>query len=89
MINKRTALFLLSQYGDAFIDFTNRKRESILATIDFNNKYIRSIKRTQRFPLKGNILIFDWTNNQFDAIPLKDIRVISPLSTLLGNKRDG
>lgn len=88
MINKKTALFLLNQYGDSVIDFMDRRRESIVGTVEFNNKYIKSIRRTQRFPLKGNILIFDWTNNKFDAIPLRDIRVISPLSAILGNKRD-
>ena len=39
--------------------------------------------------LKGNILVFNWTDNEFAALPIKDIKHISPLSTVLGNKRDG
>jgi len=89
MINKKKALFLLTEYGDATIDFMDRRKESVVCTTDFNNKHIRSIRRTQRFPLKGNILVFNWTDNQFAAIPIKDIRNITPLSTVLGNKRDG
>lgn len=88
MINKKKALFLLAEYGDAVVDFVGRK-ESIVCTTDFDNLYIRSIRRDQRFPLKGNILVFDWTNNIFAALPIKDIRNISPLSSVLGNKRDG
>jgi len=90
MINKKKALFLLQEYGDAIIDFVGHvHKPSIVVTADFKNKYIQSIRRTQRFTLKGNILVFDWTNNQFIAIPIKEIKSISPLSTVLGNKRDG
>ena len=89
MINKKKALFLLSEYGDAVVDFTDRRKESIVCTTDFDNKYIQSIKRTQRFPLKGNILVFNWTDNEFAALPIKSIKNISPLSNVLGNKKNG
>lgn len=94
MINKKKALYLLSEYGDAIIDFfyippPNGPMDSVVVTTDFNNSYIRSINRTQRFSLKGNILVFNWTDNKFDAIPIKYIKNITPLSTILGNKRDG
>lgn len=88
MINKRKVLSLLEQYGDAVIEFY-KGREPVLCTTDFDNKYIRSIRRTQKFQLKGSILVFNWTDNEFAAIPVKDIRSIIPLSNILGNKKDG
>lgn len=88
MINKKKALYLLQEYGDAVIDFSDRHKASIVVTTDFNNKYIKSIKRTKRFTLKGNILLFDWTNNEFIAVSTREIRTISPLATILGNQRD-
>lgn len=89
MINKKKALFLLSEYGDAVVDFVDRRKDSIVCTTDFDNKYIRNIRRTNRFPLKGNILVFNWTDNEFAALPIKLIRSITPLSTVLGNKKNG
>lgn len=88
MINKKRALYLLNEYGDAIVDFVGRK-DSIVVTSDFNNKYIRSIKRTQRFSLKGNILVFSWTDNEFTILPIKEVRNITPLANVLGNTRDG
>lgn len=88
MINKKKALFLLQEYGDAIIDFTDIRKPSIVVTSDFKNKHIQGIRRTQRFTLKGNILVFNWTDNEFMAIPTKEIRTITPLSSVLGNKRD-
>lgn len=90
MINKKKALFLFDMYGDAVVDFVGRTAaSSIVCTTDFNNKYIKSIKRSKRFSLKGNILVFDWTNNEFSALAVKDIKSITALSTILGNKKDG
>lgn len=84
MINKKKALFLLQEYGDSVVDFT-AGIAPIVCTTDFNNKYIRSIKKTKRFSLKGSILVFDWTNNCFSALEMKDIKKISPLSSILNN----
>jgi len=93
MINKKFLIKMMSNYGDFIIDFQNKvvngewvNREPICATTDFSTKYIRNIRRTERFPFKGNILVFNWTDNKFEAIPLKTIKGISPLSSILKNK---
>lgn len=87
MINKKRAINMMRDFSDFIIDFSN-KRESIAATIDFDNKYIRSIRRYKNFQFKGNILIFNWTDNDFEAIPIKDIARITPLSSILDNIKD-
>lgn len=84
-MNKRKALKMLTEYGDAILEFNNYA-PSVCCTIDFSNKYIRSIRRTKRFDLKGNILVFNWTSNEFDAIDVNTIKTITPLSKLLDNK---
>lgn len=87
-MNKKKALFLLTEFGDAVLEFNNNS-EPCLVTTDFSEPYIRSIRRTEKFPLKGNILLFNWTDNKFAAIPTNTIKNIIPLSTILRNKRDG
>jgi hypothetical protein len=84
MINKRNAIFMLKNFGDAIIDFKDR-REPILCTIDFNNKYIRMERREARQKLKGGILVFDWTNYKYDIIKVSDIYSITALSEVLQN----
>lgn len=88
MINKNYLIKTMKAYGDFVIDFYGDRigEQSICATIDFDNKYIRSIRRTERFSFKGNILVFDWTNNKFDAIPLNKIKKVTPLASILQNK---
>lgn len=88
MINKRKAVHLFREFGDAVVEFTN-KTPPALCTTDFNNKYIKKIKRKKIFPLKGNILVFNWTENEFQAIPTKYIKKLTPLNSILGNKKDG
>lgn len=84
MINKRNAIFMIKNFGDAIIDFKDR-RESILCTIDFNNKYIKKEKRDIKQSLKGGILIFDWTNYKYDVIRVNEIYSITALSDILQN----
>jgi hypothetical protein len=88
MINKKYIIKTMNVYGDFIIDFLDdyTRENSICATIDFSNKYIRSIRRTERFSFKGNILVFDWTNNCFKPIPIRNIKKVTPLSTILNNK---
>jgi len=88
MLNKRQIVALFRQFGDAVVEFTDGA-EPALCTTDFKNKYIKSIRRTERFSLKGNILLFNWTDNEFQAIPVKRIKNLIPLSSILENKRDG
>ena len=84
MIGKKYAIELLKRNGDSIIELTNG--EAILATTNFDNKYIRRIRRTKKFSLKGCILLFDWTNNKHDAINVRDIKKITPLSSILQNE---
>jgi len=85
MINKNTAIKLLRTFNDAIISFNNN-REPICATTDFRNKYIRQVRRTERFSLKGRILIFNWTDFKFEAIDINTLINIAPLSGVLNNK---
>ena len=85
MINKNTAIKLMNNFGDFIIDFNNG-RQPIAATLDFKNKYIRRVKRTKRFVLKGKILLFNWTDYDFEAISTDIIKNITPLSSILENK---
>jgi hypothetical protein len=84
MINKRNAISMLKNFGDAIIDFRDR-RDPILCTIEFNNKYIRREKRDIKQSLKGGILVFDWTNYKYDIIKVNDIYSITALSDILQN----
>ena len=84
-MNKKLVVHLLRKYGDAMVSLVTG--DHILVTIDFSNKYIRRVRRAERFPsLKGKILWFDWTNYKFDAVDVKDIVEIKPLSDILKNK---
>lgn len=85
MINKRKAITQMNEYGDFIVDFVYDIKDPVCCTTDFKNKYIRSIRRTKRFQFKGNILVFNWTDNEFQAIPIKDIKRITPLSNILNN----
>lgn len=84
MVNKRVALRQLNEYGDAIVDFVGGK-EPVLVTTDFSTPYIRKVRRMERFQLKGKILVFDWTNDKFDALGAKEIKYITPLAKVLNN----
>lgn len=85
MIGKKLAITLLRKNGDSIIEMKNF--EAFLATTDFSNKYIRRVRRTERFnSLKGKILLFNWTDYKFNAIDVKDIFKITPLSSILQNE---
>jgi len=88
MIHKKKAIYKLREFGDAIITIIGEtgKRE-IAATIDFDNKYIKSIRKYKRFQFKGNILVFNWTDNIFEAIPTRTIVNIEPMSGILNNVR--
>ncbi len=86
MINKRAAIKLMVEYGDFIIDYMYGRLEPVVCTTDFKNKYIKNIRRNKRFNLKGCILVFNWTDNEFQAIPTSDIFKVTPLSSILNNK---
>lgn len=85
MTNKNVAIRLMQTFGDFIVDFNNG-RESVVATTDFKNKYIKRVRRTERFVLKGKILLFNWSDYIFEAIDTNIIRNITPLSAILNNK---
>lgn len=85
MIGKKAAIALLVKNGDSLVEM--RHGEDFVGTTDFSNKYIRRVRRTERFnSLKGKILIFNWTAYKFDAIDVKNIFRITPLSSILQNE---
>jgi hypothetical protein len=85
MIGKKQAIFLLNKNGDSIIEM--KDFSEFACTLDFSNKYIRKVRRTERFKsLKGKILLFNWTDYKFNAINVKDIFRITPLSNILNNK---
>ena len=84
-IGKKLAITLLRTNGDSLVEVVNG--EPFLATTDFSNKYIRRVRRTHRFDsLRGKILLFNWTDYEFNAINTRDIFRITPLSTILKNE---
>lgn len=84
-IGKKLAISLLKKNGDSLIEVVGG--EPFLATTDFSNKYIRRVRRTHRFDsLRGKILLFNWTDYEFNAINTRDIFRITPLSTILKNE---
>ncbi|RLF44139.1 MAG: hypothetical protein DRN17_05025 [Thermoplasmata archaeon] len=85
-IGKKLAISLLRKNGDSLIELIG-EHDGFLCTTDFSNKYIRRVRRTHRFDsLKGKILLFNWTDYEFNAINTRDIFKITPLSTILKNE---
>ena len=81
-MNKFQIVKQLRNNGDSVLTLKN---ESILATIDFAERYIKR-KRAQRFKIqKDYILLFSWTDNKFRNIKIYDIKQITPLSAILNN----
>lgn len=84
-MNKFQVVKQMRNNGDSIINLGGGK-ESILATLDFSEKYIRK-QRSQRFTiLKDCILLFSWTDNRFKNIKVTDIKSVLPLSKILNNQ---
>jgi len=81
-MNKNVVLSSLRKSGDAVITVAGK---NILATIDFDNKYIKSKRRQFVKFTRDNILVFNWTDNKFDLLNAKDIKYINPLQKVLNN----
>jgi hypothetical protein len=85
-MNKFQVLKALRANGDSTVDFKNAP--SVVATIDFSEKYIRA-KRYGRFDIKKNhILMFSWTDDKFISIEADTIKAVKALSLTLANKGD-
>lgn len=83
-MNKKYALTKLYDFGDSMVNM--RDGRSFLATTDFSNKYIRKIRRQRVTDLKGKIIIFNWTDNKYEAVLSHDIAFMTPLAKILNNK---
>lgn len=85
-MNKRYALHKLYEFGDAFLSMKDGR--SFLATTDFKNKYIRRIRRNRNDSkdLKGKLIVFNWTDNVYEAIYSNDIIYMTPLGKVLNNE---
>lgn len=87
-MNKGKAIYILRKCGDGIVEFKGDK-EPILATIDFNNKYIKRKRNFKRYTLEdGMVLLFDWSNNEFLMVEAEMITHITPLAKILNNKRE-
>ena len=82
-MNKFQIVNQLRNNGDSIVTLSNGN--SIGATLEFGEKYIRKL-RSQRFTIqKDCILLFSWTDNAFKNIKVADIRSITPLAKMLNN----
>ena len=71
--------------GDSTL--TLKGEPDIVATIDFDNRYIKR-KKYGRYPISKNaILMFSWTDDKFRNIDIEVIKSIKPLSETLNNVR--
>ena len=82
-MTKNKVLYLLREFEDAVVDI--KGSTSIVCTTNFKTKYIKQIRRTEKFSLKDNVLVFSWTDNKFAALPVRSIIKVAPLSSLLRN----
>ena len=86
-MNKFQVLNLMRTNGDSVLTLLGDS--DIVATTDFSNKYIKK-KKFGKFTIqKDCILLYSWTDDKFRNIEFKKIKVIKPLSSILGNIRDG
>lgn len=83
-MNKRYTLHKLFEFGDAVIHMKNGR--DFLATIDFNNNYIKKVKRPKFGNLKRKVLVFNYTDWCFESIVSDDIVYITPLANILKNE---
>lgn len=83
-MNKFEIVKKLRANGDSIITVKG-KDDGKLVTTNFAEPYIKS-KRAKRFTIqKDSILLFSWTDDKFENIKVRDIRTITPLSSILKN----
>lgn len=84
-MNKFHILKMMNYNGDSAL--TLKGEPAIVATIDFDNKYIKR-KKYGRYPINKNaILLFSWTDDKFRNVDIDTIKNIQPLSDILKNVR--
>lgn len=86
-MNKFQVLKLMEANGDSTL--TLRGEPDIVATIDFQERYIKR-KRYGKYPIeKQSVLVFSWTDDKFRNINVENIKSIKPLSATLENPSYG
>jgi hypothetical protein len=84
-MNKFHILKMMKFNGDSILAL--KEEQDIVATTDFDNKYIKR-KKYGRYPIaKNSILMFSWTDYKFRNIEIDKIKNIKPLSSMLNNLR--
>lgn len=86
-MNKFSCLKMLENNGDSVI--TIQGEPDIVATKDFDNKYIKRERRGKFSIEKNAVLVFSWTDYKFRNINVSDIKSIKPLSDILRNVDNG
>jgi hypothetical protein len=87
-MNKGHAISTLRKCGDGIVEFKDGT-EPAAVTLFFNNKYIKQKRNFVHKKIeKDEILVFDWTNNEFNTISARSIKKIIPLASILNNIRE-
>ena len=84
-MNKFHILKMMNYNGDSTLVL--KDEPAIVATIDFDTRYIKR-KKYGRYPINKNaILMFSWTDDKFRNVEIEKIKSIKPLSAILNNVR--
>lgn len=86
-MNKFQILKIMEANGDSLVIL--RGEEAIVATTDFDNKFIKRVKKGRYNIQKNAILMFSWSDYEFRNIEIDKIKSIKPLSSILGNVSNG
>jgi hypothetical protein len=70
-----------NEHNDVCINFN--KTRPIVATIDFNNKYIEKFNKPKKE--RGKLLVFSWTEWKYRLVDVQTIKSLFPLSQVLQN----
>jgi hypothetical protein len=81
-------LELMNEYGDAYVVYISpisRKEKFVVATADFNNKYIKTKPRPPRTNKLDahKVLLFCWDTDSWKVLDARDITKVSSLSAEL------
>lgn len=82
-MNKKYMLSKMYAFGDAVI--TLHSGEAFLGTTDFSLPFIRKHRRKRFDNLKGKVIVFNYTDNEFVCVNTRDIAYLNPLSKILNN----
>ena len=89
-MNKGKVIGTLKQHGDVTLTHRDRKTRVIthhLCTLEFKNKYIKSMTKGKKpWPKnKTDIVVFNWTTNRYWVFNPEFIISLQPLSEVLRN----